>query len=66
MHHVAIERFMIRIEAPSWEDFEDIELPRLPVVGETIETKYGTCLVTETDASPGTSPYQGKIVCRLP
>jgi hypothetical protein len=61
-----IKRFMITIETPNWEDFQDIELPRLPDVGETIETKYGTCLVTQTDASPGTSPYAGKIVCRLP
>jgi hypothetical protein len=61
-----IKRFMIMIEAPNWQDFEDVELPRLPVVGETIETKYGTCLVTQTDASPGSGPYEGKIVCRLP
>jgi len=61
-----IKRFMITIETPDWEDFQDIELPRLPVVGETIETKYGTCLVTKTDASPGTAPYAGKIVCRRP
>ena len=60
-----IKRFMITIRAPTWEDFEDVELPRLPV-GETIETKYGTCLVTQTDASSGTGPYQGKIVCRIP
>ena len=57
---------MIKIEAPNWEDFQDVELPRLPAEGETIETKYGTCLVTRTDASPGTEPYEGKIVCRLP
>ena len=61
-----IKRFLIKIEAPTWEDFEDVELPQLPVVGETIETKYGTCLVTETDPSPSTAPYQGKIVCRVP
>ena len=61
-----IKRFLIRIEAPSWEDFEHVELPRLPVVGETIETKYGTCVVTETDASSETAPYEGKIVCRMP
>lgn len=61
-----IKRFLIKIEAPTWEDFEDVELPQLPVVGETIETKYGTCVVTDTDASPGTGRYQGKIVCRVP
>ena len=61
-----IKRFMIRIEAPTWQDVEDVELPRLPAVGETIETKYGTCVVTETDASFGAAPYEGKIVCRVP
>ena len=61
-----IKRFMITIQAPTWEDFEDAELPRLPVVGETIETKYGTCLVTEVGASSDTPRYQGKIVCRIP
>ena len=57
---------MIKIEAPTWEDFEDVELPRLPVVGATIETKYGTCVVTQADASSDSAPYQGKIVCRVP
>ena len=57
---------MITIQAPAWEDVESVELPRLPAVGETIETKYGTCLVTQTDASSDTGPYQGKIVCRFP
>jgi hypothetical protein len=61
-----IKRFMIRIEAPTWQDVEDVELPRLPAVGETIETKYGTCVVTETDASFNSAPYEGKIVCRVP
>jgi len=61
-----IKRFMITIEAASWVDVEDVELPRLPEVGETIQTKYGTCFVTQTDASPGTGPYEGKIVCRMP
>ena len=61
-----IKRFMITIETPAWKDFQDIELPRLPEVGETIETKYGTCLVTQTEESPGTTPYAGKIVCQKP
>ena len=57
---------MITIEGQGWEDFEDVELLQLPVVGETIETKYGTCLVTRTDSLPGSEPYDGKIVCRTP
>jgi hypothetical protein len=66
LHHVPIKRFLIKIEAPTWEDFERVELPELPVVGATIETKYGTCVVTDTDESPSAAPYQGKIVCRVP
>ena len=66
LHHVTIKRFLITIETPDWKDVQDVELLRLPEVGETIETKYGTCLVTQTDASPGTGPYAGKIVCRRP
>jgi hypothetical protein len=62
----SIKRFLITIDGRSWEDFEEVELPRLPVVGETIETKYGTCLVTLTYSPPGTEPYEGKIVCRVP
>jgi hypothetical protein len=57
---------MITIQAPAWEDVESVELPRLPAVGETIETKYGTCLVTQTDATSDAGPFQGKIVCRFP
>ena len=66
LHHWAIKRFQIKIEAPDWEDFEEVELPRLPELGEAINTKYGTLLVTQTDASPGTDRYDGKIVCRMP
>jgi hypothetical protein len=61
-----IKRFMVEIEAPSWKDVEDVELPRLPTVGETLETKYGTCVVTQTDASFRAGSYEGKIVCRMP
>jgi hypothetical protein len=66
LHHGLIKRFLITIKGSGWEDFEPIELPRLPVVGETIETKYGTCLVMQTYSRPGTEPYEGKIVCRVP
>ena len=55
---------MVTIEGRGWEDFEEVELPRLPVVGEAIDTKYGTCLVTQTVSLPDTEPYDGKIVCR--
>jgi hypothetical protein len=62
----AIQHFIITIEGPGWEDFEDVELLQLPGEGEPIETKYGTCFVTQADPLPDTEHYDGKIVCRLP
>ncbi len=59
-----MQRFTVEIEGPNWEDVAEIELPRLPSEGETIETKYGTCLVTSVEALQDAGPYAGKIVCR--
>lgn len=59
-----MQRFTVKIEGTNWEDFEEIELPRLPDEGETIETKYGTCLVTSAEALPDAGQHAGKIVCR--
>jgi hypothetical protein len=61
-----IQKFIITIEGPGWNDFEDVELPQLPDEGEPIETKYGTCLVTHVEQAPDLEKYDGKIVCRLP
>ena len=61
-----IQRFTITIEGPGWKDFQDVELPRLPDTGETIETKYGMCLVTHAEQAPDMDRHDGKIVCRLP
>jgi hypothetical protein len=61
-----VQRFTVTIEGPNWQDVDEIELPRLPGKGEPIETKYGTCLVTQADPLPDPGPYAGKIVCRLP
>jgi hypothetical protein len=60
-----IERFVVTIEGAGWQDFEDLELPRLPAPGELVDTKYGTCLVTESSMLPNPEPYAGKIVCRM-
>jgi hypothetical protein len=60
-----IQRFIITIEGPGWNDVEDVELPALPGEGEPIETKYGTCLVTSAEPQPD-GIYDGKIICRLP
>lgn len=58
---------MVTIEGPGgWQDLQDLELARAPVVGDAIETRYGTCIVTAVGAAPDTENYSGKIVCRLP
>jgi hypothetical protein len=59
-----MQRFTVTIEGRNWEDVAEVELPRLPREGETIETKYGTCLVTRAEPLQDSGPYAGKIVCR--
>jgi hypothetical protein len=61
-----VQRFTVIIEGTSWEDVEEIELPQLPEEGETLETKYGTCVVIRTEPLPDTGRHAGKIVCRIP
>ena len=61
-----MQRFTVTIEAPSWKDVEELELPRLPMEGDAIETKYGICIVTQSEATPGGEEYAGRIICRLP
>lgn len=61
-----MQRFTVTIEGGTWEDVDELELPRLPSKGDLIETKYGTCLVTSADPAPNPGPYAGKIVCRFP
>jgi hypothetical protein len=60
-----IQRFIVTIEGHGWNDVEDVELPAPPSEGDSIETKYGTCLVTSAEPEPQ-SDYDGKISCRLP
>jgi hypothetical protein len=62
----AVQRFTITVEEPNWGDVEDVELPQLPSEGDAIKTKYGNCIVTRVESSPGSGTYAGKIVCRLP
>ena len=63
--HRLIQTFIVTIEGPGWKDLQDIELPRLPDEGEPIETKYGVCLVTHAERTPGMQRYDGTIVCRF-
>jgi hypothetical protein len=62
----AVQRFMVTIEMGNWEDVQAIELPQLPREGDAIETRYGTCVVTQAEPLPDKDPYAGKIVCRYP
>ena len=64
--HGRIQRFMVTIEGPGWEDVQVVELPRPPAEGEPIETQYGTCIVVKVDPLTGLENYSAKIVCRLP
>ena len=58
-----VQRFAVTIEGVGWTDVQVLELPRLPREGELIETKYGTCRVTHSEATANTEPFDGKIVC---
>jgi hypothetical protein len=64
--HRLIERFIVTIEGPGWTDAEDIELPRLPDEGESLETKFGTMIVAHAEDAPDLAAYAGRIVCRFP
>jgi hypothetical protein len=59
-------RFSVVIQAANWEDIQDLELGAAPEEGDTIETKYGTCIVTEIDLTSRSGGRAGKIVCRVP
>jgi hypothetical protein len=58
-------RFLVNIEGPGWTDVEDVELPRLPDAGESLETKYGTLLIAQAEEAPDLAAYAGRIVCRF-
>ena len=61
-----VQRFTITTEFPNWKDVQEVELLQLPREGDAIETRYGTCIVTQAEPSPDGGQYAGKIVCRLP
>jgi hypothetical protein len=61
-----MKRFAVTIEFPNWRDVQEVELLQLPREGDAIETRYGTCIVTQSEPSPDGGQYAGKIVCRLP
>ena len=59
-------RFIVKIEGPNLEDIEEVELPKLPAEGDPIETRYGTCLIVQTESFDNAGQFSGQIVCRLP
>jgi hypothetical protein len=59
-----VHRFIITIEGPGWTELDEVELPKTPDEGEPIETKVGTCVVTQAELLPESD--LGTIVCRLP
>jgi len=61
-----MQRYILKVEGANLEDFEEIELPRLPSDGDPIETRFGTCVVTGTSVLPENSTHDGTIVCRMP
>jgi hypothetical protein len=61
-----VERFIVTIEASTWQDVDEIELLTPPDEGEPIETKYGTCTVTRVDLLPDSANHAGNIICRFP
>jgi hypothetical protein len=61
-----VKKFTVTIEGLNWTDIQDLELLDVPKEGDTVETRYGTCVVTEAELIPESGERAGKIVCRLP
>jgi hypothetical protein len=61
-----LERFILTVEGSSFQEIDEIELPRSPADGDPIETNLGTCVVVRTESLDDASQYSGRIVCRMP
>jgi hypothetical protein len=59
-----VERIIVTIDGPNFQDFEETEVVRLPEEGELISTKYGTCVVTAVEPLAA-SDFLGKVACRM-
>jgi hypothetical protein len=60
-----VQRIIVTIEGPGYQDVEETEVIALPEVGELITTKYGPCVVTSVEPLPE-SEFFGKVTCRMP
>jgi hypothetical protein len=60
-----VQRFLFKIDGPSFRSLGEIELPRLPREGDALETWLGSRVVTAVRRLPELDSYAGTIVCRL-
>ena len=60
-----VERIIVTIHGPGFQDFEEMEVLRLPDEGELISTKYDSCIVTSVELTPDID-FLGKVDCRIP
>jgi hypothetical protein len=60
-----VHRYVVTVEGLPLDEVEEIELPRLPVEGDTITTNFGVCVVTRTEPVAEGSQFEGRIVCRM-
>jgi hypothetical protein len=60
-----MQRIIVTIDGPNFQDVEETEVVHLPEEGELITTKYGNCVVTAVELTPA-SDFLGKVACRMP
>jgi hypothetical protein len=61
-----MKHYLVTVEGPNFKDLQEMELPRLPAEGEPLETRYGTGIVADSQATPDDEHFDGKVTCRLP
>jgi hypothetical protein len=61
-----MDRILVTIDGPNFQEVEEAEVLRLPEEGELIDTKYGTCVVTGVEPLPDSDQFSGKVLCRMP
>jgi len=61
-----MDRILVTIDGPNFQEVEEAEVLRLPEEGELIDTKYGTCVVTGVEPLPDSDQFSGRVLCRMP
>ena len=59
-------RYIIIIQAETFEDVDDVELPRPTQPGDPVEPEFGRCHRHQYGVDATRKPYAGKIICHLP